>query len=178
MGTSAIGNFCSKALRVLVKFTSGLSSIATFWTFLLVFFVTADVVGRFIFKHPFTGTPEIVSASLVGIAFLYMPHTVWVGKQIRSDLLNSLLKPWFKCTMAIISPLAGVIVFFLISFTNWPDMMEAFRTGEWEGQGDLHVPVAPFRVILVGGAALTALYYAVQCGKGIWEVAVQRGRKA
>lgn len=176
MSRSRIGNFVGRALEAVVKFTYGLNVGAVIWTFLLVFFVTADVMGRFIFNHPITGIPEIIQASLVGLAFLYLPHITWGGRQVRSDLAKSLLGPHFNRIMGIISSLVGMAVFCLILFTNWNDMIEAWRIGEWEGQGALRVPTAPFRTILIAGSGLTALYYAVRCYEGIIGLAARRGR--
>ena len=100
-----------------------------------------------------------------------------MNRHVRSDLLKSFFGPNFKVIMEIISPLVGVAVFCLVVFTNWHDMMEAWRMGEWEGEGTLRVPVAPFRTILVVGSALTALYYAVHCYKCVAQMATRR-RKA
>ena len=171
------GGFFKTALKGLVKFTSGLNAVATIWTFMLVFFVTADVFGRFFFDRPITGTPEIVKGSLVGLAFLYLPHTTWKNRHVRSDLLKSILGPKFKLVMEFISPLVGVAVFCLIVFTSWNDMAEAWRINECEGEGTLRVPVAPFRTILVIGSALTAIYYAVHCYEWMVEL-VARQRKS
>ncbi|MBU2643869.1 TRAP transporter small permease [bacterium] len=177
MAQSQTGKLFSTVLKALVKFASGLNAVATIWTFMLVFFVTADVVGRFVFNHPITGTPEIVQGSLVGLAFLYLPHTTWTGRQIKSDLLQSLLGLKFKRIMKFFSPLFGMAVFLLIAYTNWYDMMEAWRIGEWEGEGTMRVPVAPFRTILVAGSVLTAVFYAVRCYEGALELVARREKE-
>ncbi|MEW6667216.1 MAG: TRAP transporter small permease [Thermodesulfobacteriota bacterium] len=166
----------SRALAALVKVTYGMNVVAIVWTFMLVFLVTADVAGRFVFNHPITGIPEIIQASLVGLAFLYLPHITYGGRQVRSDLAKSLLSSNFNGIMGIVSSLLGVGVYCLILFTNWNDMIEAWRIGEWEGQGALHVPTAPFRAILIAGSAFTAVYYAVRCYEGIANLAMNRGR--
>lgn len=171
MHRSGKGNFIGRALKMMVKFTYGLNVVAVIWTFLLVFFVTADVLGRFIFNHPITGIPEIIQASLVGLAFLYLPHITWEGRQVRSDLAKSLMGPHFNRVMRIISSAVGVAVFCLILLANWNDMVEAWRIGEWEGQGALRVPTAPFRTILIAGSGLTALFYAVRFYEGIIDLA-------
>ena len=137
MSRSGIGNFAGRALQAAVKFTYGLNVVAVIWTFLLVFFVTADVMGRFIFNHPITGIPEIIQASLVGLAFLYLPHITWGGRQVRSDLAKSLLGPHFNRIMGIISSLVGVAVFCLILFTNWNDMIEAWKDRRMGRTGSL-----------------------------------------
>ena len=41
-------------------------------------------------------------------------------------------------------------------------MLEAWEIGEYEGEGALRVPTAPIRTILVLGAALTMILYAVR----------------
>jgi TRAP-type C4-dicarboxylate transport system permease small subunit len=91
-------------------------------------------------------------------------------------LAKSLLGPHFNRIMGIISPLVGSAVFCLILFTNWNDMIEAWRIGEWEGQGALRVPTAPFRAILVAGSGFTAIFYAVRCYEGIINLVPRRGR--
>lgn len=177
MTQSRVAFFFSTALRTLVKLSSSLNAVATIWTFMLVFFVVADVLGRFVLNHPITGTPEIVQASLVGLAFMYMPHTTWMGRQINSNLLQSLLGPKFRRVMGVISPLSGIAVFLLIAFTNWYDMMEAWRIGEWEGEGTMRVPVAPFRTILIVGSILTAIFYAVRSYEGAFELVARRKKE-
>lgn len=167
MTRSAITKFFSQALGGLVSFAASLNALATIWTFILVLFVTADVLGRFLLNRPIAGTPEILKASLVGLAFLYLPHTTLVGRQIRSDLLKSYFGPRFKMTMEVITALVGSAVFTVILFSSWNDMVTAWRIGEWEGEGALRVPMAPFRTILILGAALTAIIYAVRCYKSI-----------
>lgn len=160
-------NLAVRLIGMLERCTEGLNSVAIVWTFLLVFFVTADVLGRFMFHSPITGTPEIVAASLVGIAFLYMPHTTWTGGHIHSDVLRPMLGPRYRYTIDLPASFIGCGVFCLISLANWGDMVEAWRVGEWEGQGDFRLLTAPFRTILVGGAALSSLSYGVHCVRGV-----------
>lgn len=175
MSRSGASGFFGRALAAAGKLAYGMNVAAVVWTFLLIFFVTADVLGRFVFNHPITGIPEIIQASLTGLAFLYLPHLTRGGRQVRSDLARSLLGANFNGVMGVLSSLLGAAVFALILWTNWGDMVEAWTTGEWDGQGALRVPTAPFRTLLIAGAGLTSFYYAVRCYEGIAELA-RRGK--
>jgi len=177
MSRSGESGFFGRALGAAGKLAYGMNVVAVLWTFLLIFFVTADVLGRFVFNHPITGIPEIIQASLVGLAFLYLPHITREGRQVRSDLAKSLFGAGFHGVMGVLSSLLGAAVFALILLTNWSDMVEAWAIGEWDGQGALRVPTAPFRTLLIIGAGLTAFYYAARCYEGIVKLAARR-RKA
>lgn len=175
---SESNNAVTRFTGMLERCTEGLNSVATMWTFLLVFVVTADVLGRFVFNSPIVGTPEIVAASLVGIAFLYMPHTTWMCQHIRSDVLRPIVERRYPHIIDLPASFIGCAVFFLISFANWGDMVEAWSVGEWEGHGDFHLLTAPFRTILVGGAALSSLSYGIHCGRDVLDlIARQKGRR-
>jgi len=149
-------------LAAIVKFTSFMSAAATIWTFLLMFFMTADVFGRIFLNHPLTGAPELVKVSLVGVVYLHMPYCLWIGRHIRSDLLSSRMGPKLSLAMDVIMYILGAALFAGIFFASWDQMLEAWEIGEYEGEGALRVPTAPIRTILVLGAALTMILYAVR----------------
>ena len=149
-------------IAAVVKFTSLMNAVATMWTFLLMFFMTADVFGRFFLNHPLTGAPELVKVSLVGVIYLHMPYTLWIDRHIRSDLLSSKMGTKLRLAMDVIMHLLGAGLFAGIFFASWEPMFEAWKIGEYEGEGALRVPTAPIRTILVLGSALTMLLYSVR----------------
>jgi len=150
-----------KALALLIRLTSLLNAVATIWTLFLVFFVTADVCGRVFFGRPLTGAPEVVKMSLVALVFLHMPHALWKGRHIRSELLISRLTPNLRTVMEVIMWLLGVFMFTAIVISSWHHMVDAWQTGIYEGEGSLRVPLAPVRTIVILGSMLTALLYLV-----------------
>jgi hypothetical protein len=85
-------------------------------------------------------------------------------QHIRSDVLRPIIERRYPHIIDLPASFIGCAVFFLISFANWGDMVEAWSVGEWEGHGDFHLLTAPFRTILVGGAALSSLSYGIHCG--------------
>lgn len=152
-------------IQSLVKLSAYMNAVATLWTFLLVFFMTADVVGRIFFNHPLTGAPELVKISLVGLVYLHMANTLWVGRHIRSELLVNRMGARFKDVLEVIMYLLGAGLFIIIVTSNWDYMIRAWEIGEYEGEGALRVPTAPIRTILIVGSTLTALLYLVRTGE-------------
>jgi TRAP-type C4-dicarboxylate transport system permease small subunit len=149
-------------IAAVVRFTFFMNATATMWTFLLMFFMTADVFGRIFLSHPLTGAPELVKVSLVGVIYLHMPYTLWIDRHIRSDLLSSKMGPKLRVAMDVVTHLLGAALFAGIFFASWEPMLEAWKIGKYEGEGALRVPTAPIRTILVLGTALTMLLYSVR----------------
>ncbi|MEW6667967.1 MAG: TRAP transporter small permease [Thermodesulfobacteriota bacterium] len=150
----------------IVRFTGIMNAAATTWTFLLMFFMTADVFGRIFLNHPLTGAPELVRVSLVGVVYLHMPYTLWSGKHIRSDLLSSRMGPKAAAMMNVVTHFLGAALFAAIFFSSWGQMIDAWQSGAYEGEGALRVPTAPIRTILVVGTAMTMVLYAVRLIEG------------
>ena len=151
-----------KLIAAVVRFTSFMSAGATLWTFLLMFFMTADIFGRIFLNHPLTGTPELVKVSLVGVVYLHMPYTFWIDRHIRSDLLATKMGPKLSLTMNVVMNILGTALFAGIFFASWEPMLEAWKIGEYEGEGALRVPTAPIRTILVLGTSLTMILFFVR----------------
>ncbi len=153
-------------VATVVRFTRIMNAAATMWTFLLMFFMTADVFGRIFLNHPLTGAPELVKVSLVGVVYLHMPYTLWLGKHIRSDLLSSRMGPKARAIMNVFVHLLGAALFAGIFFSGWGQAVDAWQSGAYEGEGALRVPTAPIRTILVIGTAMTMVLYAVRSIEG------------
>lgn len=142
-----------------------MNGIATVWTFLIMFLMTADVIGRSLFQHPIMGTAELVRISIVGIIFMHMPHTLWVGRHVRSEIILARLRATTRETLQIFMSIVGAAVFAGIVVSSWKPMITAWRILEYEGEGALRVPTYPIRTLIVVGSAFTAtifLYRAIE----------------
>lgn len=144
------------------KVTSVMNAVATFWIFAVMFIMTGDVLGRVLFNKPITGTPEIVKVSIVGIVFLQIPHTLWVNRHIRSEILLVRLKSFTRSVFLIFTDLLGVAVFVGIMWASWGDAIIAWQKLEIEGEGALRVPVYPIRTIIILGSLMTAIHFAIK----------------
>ncbi len=151
----------SLALRVMHGLMAGMNAFGTAWILVITAIICADILGRLLFNSPLIGVPEIVKVSVVALVWLQMAHTLRIGGHIRSDVILDRLSPRGKALVNIVAAILGVFVFGFIVIAGWPNMIEGWRIGEFEGELPVRVPTYPVRTILMLGAALTCLEFAV-----------------
>lgn len=130
--------------------------------FALAFLVVADVIGRSFFNHPVQGTPEIVSMSIVIIAFLLASYAVQSRSMIYTDVLVGQFGWRGPVLTNLTSGLLGGVFFLLITWGTWDPLLHAISSGEYEGEGALRVPTWPARVAVLAGSALVTVNYFAQ----------------
>ena len=70
-----------------------LNLVSVFIIMFLMFFATAEIIGRYVFNAPIPGHVEIVELIMAGIVFLGIAYTERVGGHIRMELfVNRVLK--------------------------------------------------------------------------------------
>jgi len=151
-----------KLYRIFIRWSSVLNSMATFWLFSIMVIIIADVIGRGIFNRPLMGTPEIVKASIVGITFIQLPHSVYVNRTIRSDALLNRMRPFTSEVVTMISYLMGMALCLAIFVSSWSHTKTSWQILEYEGEGSLHVPAYPIRTLILVGAATTGVHFIVK----------------
>jgi TRAP-type C4-dicarboxylate transport system permease small subunit len=135
--------------------------------FLLGFLVCADVFGRALFNSPVKGTPEMVSMSIVIICFLLAGYSVQSGGMIYTDVFSGMFGARGHATAQLLSAVLGILFFGLIVWGSYEPMLHAIRSGEYEGEGALRVPVWPARTVVVIGAILVIASYALHAARAI-----------
>jgi TRAP-type C4-dicarboxylate transport system permease small subunit len=152
-------------MKSLVKLLHGtmasLNIIGAIWVFLIMLLITVDVVGRAFFNSPLFGVPEIVKISVVGLVWCQMAHTLKIGAHLRSTILLERMPPAAQRTVEIIACILGAVMFALIVYSGWDNMVESWRIGEFEGEDPVRVPTAPIRTVVLIGAALTAIQFLI-----------------
>jgi TRAP-type C4-dicarboxylate transport system permease small subunit len=143
--------------------------------FLLGFLVCADVIGRAFFNSPVKGTPEMVSMSIVIICFLLAGYSVQSGGMIYTDAISSLFGVRGLAAAQLLSAVLGILFFGLIVWGSYEPMLHAIRSGEYEGEGALRVPVWPARIVVVLGAILVVASYALHAMRAIETLITGRG---
>ena len=129
--------------------------------FLLGFLVCADVIGRAIFNSPVKGTPEMVSMSIVIICFLLAGYSVQSGGMIYTDVFAAMFGARGRAFALLLSSVLGILFFGLIVWGSYEPTLHAWISGEYEGEGALRVPAWPARTIVLIGAALVVISYAM-----------------
>ncbi|RRH72812.1 TRAP transporter small permease subunit [Falsigemmobacter faecalis] len=150
-----------------------LSATGSVWTFLLMFLIVADVIGRSFLNSPIVGVAEIAGRSVVAIVFLQLAGAILSDRLTRADLLLQLIgarSPALRRAMEVVFMLCAALVCGLIVAGGWAESAGTFATSEFFGvQGVFTIPVWPFRWLMTLGAAfggLAALLAAFRIARG------------
>ena len=142
-----------------VRATRTLNIWAAAWMAFLGVIIVVDVTGRAFFNRPIAGVPEVVAASLVGIAFLQLPYAILSGTMLRTTVLRDNLKPAARKAVEVIGLLLGAGFFGVLIYAEWEPMVTSFATLEYEGGEGFHVPVYPVHAVIMASAIVSALCY-------------------
>lgn len=156
--------------RLITPLVHLLLAAAAVLIFLMSFLVVSDVIGRAVFNSPVKGTPELVSMSIVLIAFLLAPHAVQSGGMLKADVLVGTFGKAGQDFSELVSGLLGAAFFGLILWGGAGPALNSWIGGEYEGEGALRVPAWPARFVVVFGAFLVVVIYlgkAVRAGRDL-----------
>jgi len=147
--------------RAFHNLLAGMNTLASVWVLFIVGLVSTDVIGRAAFNSPLPGVPEIVRFSIVGMVWLQMAYTLRSGNHLRTALALGKMPPLAQRAVLIANSLVGIGLFVMITWLGWIAMVKTFEIGAFEGEHPVRIPIWPVWGILVGGAALTALQFAL-----------------
>ncbi|TNF18077.1 MAG: TRAP transporter small permease subunit [Rhodobacteraceae bacterium] len=149
-----------RVIRAVGAVYSVIAAFGVVWIFGLMVLIVADVAGRNLIAAPIIGVAEIAARSVVAIVFLLLPAAVIRGTLIQADFLLRLLRRRSgRLTHALeaLFSLVGALILGAVAVASWPDTLVALTSNEFFGvQGIWTLPTFPFRLIVVGGAALSA----------------------
>jgi TRAP-type C4-dicarboxylate transport system permease small subunit len=151
------------------------AAIGTIWTFLLMFLIVADVIGRSFLSLPITGVAEIAAHSIVAIVFLQLAAGVQSKRMTRADFLIERLhqtRPRLAGLIEAAFLLVGFLLMLFIAYAGWKPMAAAFAQREFFGvQGVFTIPTWPIRAVIVFGALLSASVFLVQTAQQVASLA-------
>lgn len=131
--------------------------VSSGWVLILAGVIFVDVMGRALFNHPLLGTAEIVKNSIVAITFLQIPLAILVGAMLRTTLLIDAAGPAVGRVIEVGATLLAIAFFGALAWGSLDPMIEAWRIGEYEGEGALRVPTYPVRAVIFAMAVLTSV---------------------
>ncbi len=140
------------------RFLSLCFDIAGLVMFSLMFLITADVFGRYVFIKPIPGTYEIVQMLLVFKVFLSYAYLEHQDKNVKVRLIDKFIGPRQSHFLNAFSCLIGAFIFGVIFWQGWEQAMIAV-TEHQRLLGLLRIPIAPVKFTLVLGSFLLALQF-------------------
>jgi len=131
----------------------------------MMFLGTGDVFGRFLFNKPITGTLEISTVLMAGIALLGWAYTQRRRQQIRVDLFISRFQPRVQAIADFAVLLLSLILFAVI--TQQSALLAVLYWEEGRIFQTLKFPIAPFYFFVPVGAFLLCLELIIQMFEAI-----------
>lgn len=141
-----------------VRLARAIHIFSAFWTLALALLIFVDVVGREFLNQPVPGTKEILQNSVVAITFLQIPLAIYSGSMLRTSLFSDALPPFGRKILRSFASLLGLGLFLGLLWSTWPSFWDAYRIGEYEGEGSLRVATWPVRgtVLVMSAFGLVA----------------------
>lgn len=144
------------------KFLSGLTRIAsllgTISIVLMMLHVTADVVGRYVFNAPLTGTIVIVGHYyMIIVVFIALgvaeEKNAHISVEFLTDMMPSTVQGW----LSVFSGALTVVVFALLAYSGFLEALKKTESGASMEQGSSLIAIWPSYWAIPIGAALFAL---------------------
>ncbi|MEM9030839.1 MAG: TRAP transporter small permease [Pseudomonadota bacterium] len=145
-------------IRASDQLTKLLMILAAAWSFILCFFILADIICRAL-NMPLQGTKEVVANSVVMIVFLQLGFAVRSGSMLQADFLLAAFGPRARRVAVVLGLLLGAAFFLFLMKAGINPALRSFANDEFDGEGALRVPVWPARFMIIFGSGLAAINY-------------------
>ncbi|MBX9773865.1 MAG: TRAP transporter small permease [Xanthobacteraceae bacterium] len=125
----------------------------------LMIYTVADVILRYIFNRPFSGSIEVTEFAMAVIVFLGIAWCGWLGGHVAVDILERPLEdPRLRFVPVILTFIGGVL-FLAIA---WLTIGEALSTVS-RVSNMMRWPHYPFQFVVALGSAMYAVVLFIQC---------------
>jgi TRAP-type C4-dicarboxylate transport system permease small subunit len=145
------------------RMTRVMNVLGTGMVIFIMLVVLTDVAGRFLFKKPLTGTPEIVAMSIAVIVYLQFPSTLRAGRVISADgLVEMLGKRSVRAEQWLLAfhHLVGSAMFSTTCYFVWPLVVKAWVGNDFYGTVSMFAfPKWPIYGVIAFGSAMMAIQY-------------------
>lgn len=128
---------------------------------ILMLLDSADVLGRYLFAKPITGTLEISQMLLASMVFFSWAYTQVIKGHVNIDIVVSRFSPRVQAIINVIATFLGLVLFILIAWQG------AVLAKQYAGEGRLIAgvvkwPLAPFQAFISLGALAICLVFISQ----------------
>ncbi len=152
-------------MRYLIRLSDQLSKflmvLAAFWALGLSLLIVADIFANNLVGAAIPGVREVVISSIVMIVYLQLGYAIRSHSMLRSDTLLLAMPRLLRRITLAVGYVLGAALFLMILRGTIDPALYAWNTNEFWGEGALRVPVWPTRFMILVGAALAIVNYAV-----------------
>ena len=136
-----------------------LLSLAGGWVImLLMIYIVTDVVLRYVFNKPFSGSLEVTEFAMAAVVFLGIAYCGWLGGHVAVDIFERPLENPRLRFVTVVLTLIGAVLFAAVA---WLTMEEALATMT-RVSNMMRWPHYPFQFIVAFGSAMYAIVLLIQ----------------
>ena len=143
-----------------------LAVVASVFIFILMFLVSADVIGRYLFNRPVKGSLEISESLMAYLVFIAFAKALASGRHIKVEILTSHLSPRWQAILHVVACAGGAFLFALITWQGWNWAWNSWQIREFM-EGQLKVPFYPAKFAIPFGGFVFTLQFLVEIVRGL-----------
>ncbi len=124
---------------------------------ILMFITCIDVLGRYIFNRPLSGTYELSELCMASLTLLGWAYTQALKSHIDIDLLYTHLPRKTRTVLDLIIPLLGIALFVFVAWQSIYFITDSFKWHETTEM--LKIPTWTFKSLIFIGAVAISLQF-------------------
>jgi TRAP-type C4-dicarboxylate transport system permease small subunit len=137
-------------------------ALAGGWVLMLLMgYTVLDVVLRYVFNRPFSGSLELTEFAMSAIVFLGIAYCGWVGGHVAVDILERPLEDPRLRFVPVLLTFASAILFLVMA---WLAAVEAL-TSTHRISNMMRWPHWPFQLTVAFGSAMYAIVLFIEVGR-------------
>jgi len=125
--------------------------------FVMMFFITVDVVGRYLFKSPITGSIDFITVMMVIVVFPSFAYVTFLSGHVRTDVLFNRLTKRGQGAFDIFNSLCSIVLIGLITWQLGARAWSIIQHPPGISTGYFQWPHLPFIILAAVGCALMTL---------------------
>jgi TRAP-type C4-dicarboxylate transport system permease small subunit len=138
-------------------FSSTLAYLGAGSLFILMCLTAADVLGRYVFNKPITGTFELTEFMVLILIFSFLANAQAKKAHVTVDLILSHFPKTFRDYVEVFNHIMSLALMILIA---WIGALRALELKEVaEASPNLGIPIYPFAFFLVLGCIVMCIEY-------------------
>jgi C4-dicarboxylate transporter DctQ subunit len=154
--TAPAGRFMS-LIDAIVKICRVLAAVMLLCSVALNF---ANIVGRYFLSEPIAWAEEIMLFLMVGAVFFGNCAVGWEGRQIRMDVIVSMLPPRVRRMFEYFAEIAFIVTAVALVYFAWPVVVDLYEFDQRSQAAN--IPMVIPQAIIPLGLAITAVLVVVR----------------
>jgi TRAP-type C4-dicarboxylate transport system permease small subunit len=148
-----------------------LNLASVFIIMFLMFFATAEIIGRYFFNHPIHGHLEIVELIMAGVVFFGVAYTERTGGHVRMELfVTKVLRGRSYHLAEFITTTAALVTFIFIFYYTTKSSWDAYQFGDTTP--DAYIPTWPSKFAIPLGSLFLCIRFFIEMIQHLAQVIV------